>query len=66
MEILKKLGRVGGRTIVFYLATTAFAVSLALFLGYIMKPGIGLDLGAIEQIETTVSEKIPWYKYYLR
>ncbi len=24
-----------------------------------MKPGIGLDLGAIEQIETTVSEKIP-------
>lgn len=56
---IKKLGRVGGRTIVFYLATTAFAVSLALFLGYIMKPGIGLDLGAIEQIETTVSEKIP-------
>lgn len=59
MGDVKKLGRVGARTIAFYLATTAFAVSLALVLGYFLKPGIGLDLGAIEQIETTVSEKTP-------
>ncbi len=59
MGDVKKLGRVGARTIAFYLATTAFAVSLALVLGYFLKPGIGLDLGAIEQIETTISEKTP-------
>ncbi|CCQ95948.1 Proton/glutamate symporter family protein [[Clostridium] ultunense Esp] len=59
MGDVKKLGRVGARTIAFYLVTTAFAVSLALVLGYLLKPGIGLDLGAIEQIETTVNEKTP-------
>lgn len=57
MGDVKKLGRVGARTILFYLVTTAFAVSLALVLGYLIKPGIGLDLGAIEQVETTVNAK---------
>ncbi|MCF6465406.1 dicarboxylate/amino acid:cation symporter [Clostridium sp. Cult2] len=59
MGDVKKLGRVGARTILFYLVTTAFAVSLALVLGYLIKPGIGLDLGAIEQVETTVNAKTP-------
>lgn len=59
MGDVKKLGRVGARTMAFYLTTTAFAVSLALVLGYLFKPGIGLDLGSIEQIETTVKEKTP-------
>ena len=59
MGDVKKLGRVGARTMAFYLATTAFAVMLALVLGYLLKPGIGLDLGAIEQIETTINEKTP-------
>lgn len=59
MGDVKKLGRVGARTILFYLVTTAFAVTLALALGYLLKPGIGLDLGAVEQIETTINEKTP-------
>lgn len=59
MGDVKKLGRVGARTVLFYLTTTAFAVTLALILGYFLKPGVGLDLGSIEQIETTVNEKTP-------
>ncbi|HSH35326.1 dicarboxylate/amino acid:cation symporter [Schnuerera sp.] len=59
MGDVKKLGRVGARTILFYLVTTAFAVTLALALGYLIKPGTGLDLGTIEQVETTVSSKTP-------
>ena len=59
MGDVKKLGRVGVRTILFYLITTALAVSIALALGYFLKPGTGLDLEAIEQVETTVSEKTP-------
>lgn len=41
---IKKLGRIGGKTISFYLITTAFAVSLALFIANLLKPGIGLSV----------------------
>ena len=43
---VKKLGRIGAKVMTFYLLTTAFAVSLGLFLGQIMQPGKGLVLPA--------------------
>ena len=54
MGDVKKLGRVGVKTVGFYLTTTAIAIVIALFLGYFLKPGLGLDLSAVEAIETTV------------
>lgn len=59
MGDVKKLGRVGAKTVTFYLLTTALAIIIALSIGAIMKPGIGLDLTAIEAVETTVNEKLP-------
>jgi Na+/H+-dicarboxylate symporter len=59
MGDIKKLGRVGGRTILFYLVTTALAISIALALGYFLKPGMGLDMGAIQEEDVTISEKTP-------
>lgn len=41
---VKQLGRMGGKTVAYYLLTTAFAVSLGLLLGNIMSPGEGLNL----------------------
>ena len=43
----KKLGTVGVRTLVFYLATTALAITVALTMGNILDPGIGLDMSTI-------------------
>lgn len=40
----KKLGRTGGKTLAFYLCTTAVAVSIALALGVLLRPGSGLKL----------------------
>lgn len=40
----KSLGRIGGKTIVYYLATTAIAVSIGLLLGKIINPGSGLTI----------------------
>ncbi len=40
----KKLGRVAGKTIIFYLVTTAFAIIIGLVLGNIFQPGAGMDL----------------------
>jgi len=59
MGDIKKLGRVGVKTIGFYLVTTAVAVIIALFLGYFLKPGVGLDLSAIKAVETTTNSSTP-------
>jgi Na+/H+-dicarboxylate symporter len=44
LDDLTKLGRVGGKTLVLYLATTAIAISLALSFAGLVKPGAGFDL----------------------
>lgn len=59
MGDIKKLGRVGVKTVIFYLCTTALAVIIALLLGYFLKPGVGLDLTAITAVETTTNAKAP-------
>jgi len=40
----KKLGRVAGKTIFYYLVTTAFAIIIGLLLGNIFQPGAGMNL----------------------
>ena len=43
---VKKLGRVGVKIMIFYLATTAFAVGIGLLFGTLMQPGKGLTIPA--------------------
>lgn len=43
---VKKLGRIGVKTLTYYLLTTAFAVTLGLILGNILNPGLGMNLPA--------------------
>lgn len=52
----KTLGKVGIKTMAFYLATTALAITVALTVAKVINPGIGLDISAIEQSKTTVAE----------
>ncbi len=44
----KKLGTVGVRTLIFYLATTALAITVALSIGNLINPGTGLDMSLIQ------------------
>ena len=39
----QKLGKVGVKTLVFYLLTTAIAITAALLVGNLINPGVGLD-----------------------
>ncbi|MBO7689736.1 MAG: dicarboxylate/amino acid:cation symporter [Clostridia bacterium] len=52
----KTLGKVGGKTILFYLCTTALAVTVAIGVATVVRPGIGLDMSAIAGSEVTVAE----------
>ena len=46
---IKKIGTIGGRTILIYLVTTAMAITIALLIGMVIKPGMGLNLVATGQ-----------------
>ena len=43
---IRKIGTIGGRTILIYLITTALAVTIALALGALIQPGAGLNMVA--------------------
>lgn len=51
-----KLGRVGSKTIIFYLVTTSVAIFIALSLASFTDPGIGLDLSNIITKEPTIGQ----------
>lgn len=51
----KTLGKVGVKTVLFYLFTTALAVSVALSVAYLIRPGIGLDMDAVQTSEVTTT-----------
>lgn len=53
----KKLGSVGVRTIIFYLLTTAIAITVALLVGNLINPGIGLDMSAIQSTSNVASSE---------
>ena len=52
----KKLGTVGVRTLIFYLCTTALAVTVALTIGNIIDPGKGLDMTQVQANAADVAE----------
>ena len=53
---VKRLGRIGGKTMLFYLGTTAIAIIISLVLGSTLKPGVGLDMSGIVSGEVAIGE----------
>lgn len=53
---IKKLGRIGGKTFIFYLLTTCIAISIAIGIAYIVNPGIGLDMSHLIVQQPTIAE----------
>jgi len=49
---IRKLGRIGARTVTYYLCTTAIAITIGLLLANTLKPGVGLS----EQARTRLLE----------
>ena len=54
---VRTIGSIGGTTILIYLITTAIAVTIALEIGIIIQPGLGLNMGGItETANLTVNQ----------
>ena len=54
----KTIGKVGVKTLIFYTATTALAISIALALGLFLRPGMGLNIASVETTDVTISENV--------
>ncbi len=50
---LRKLGRIGGKTVAYYMTTTAIAVTIGIVLSNVVQPGSGID----EQTRDTLSQQ---------
>ncbi len=46
---IKRLGRLGGKTVSFYLITSFFAITFGLLAGFVFQPGTGLDVSIEEE-----------------
>lgn len=56
---IKKLGRLGGKTIVYFLVTSFIAISLGLFAGFVFQPGTGVEVAVQgEAVEAPKSEGV--------
>lgn len=51
----KKLGTIGVKTLLFYLATTAIAISVALAIANLINPGTGLDMSSVTATTSAVT-----------
>ena len=53
----KKLGKIGIKALLFYLCTTALAITIAILISNVINPGIGLDMSSLQSVDVTVGEK---------
>lgn len=58
MGDVKKLGRIGGKTVAYYLITTAVAVTIGLILGNLIVPGAGLSIPVDAEVQAQAAPKI--------
>lgn len=65
MKDLSRFGRVGVRTVSFYLVTTAVAIALALIAGLVTQPGVGLSLAELSKSSVTIKDKQPLVDVFL-
>ncbi len=53
---IRKIGKIGGTTILIYLLTTALAITIALLIAGIIKPGEGLNMAGLAQANLTTAQ----------
>lgn len=61
---IKKLGRIGGKTIGFYLITTAIAITIAILIATVVQPGIGTSIELAGEGAYTAAEAPPLAKVF--
>lgn len=56
---IHKLKRIGTKTLLYYLVTTALAGGVGLIVAHLMKPGVGFSMGDIKTVEQYEAATVP-------
>ncbi len=56
IEDIAKLGKIGGKTLLFYISTTCIAISIGVITALTIKPGVGLNLSNLLVSEPNISQ----------
>ena len=56
IEDITKLGKIGGKTLIFYVSTTCIAITIGILLALIVKPGIGLNISNLLVSQPNISQ----------
>ncbi len=54
---IRKLGRIGGKTLAYYLSTTAVAVTIGLLVSNVIRPGSGVDPATRDSLSAQFSDQ---------
>ncbi|MCT7655580.1 cation:dicarboxylase symporter family transporter [Oceanimonas sp. NS1] len=63
MQDTRKMGRIGLKSVVLYLGTTAVAITIGLMLALLFTPGAGMNMTITEPV--SASEALPWWRFLL-
>ncbi|MBC2605520.1 dicarboxylate/amino acid:cation symporter [Pelagicoccus albus] len=58
MDDVRKLGKIGVKTVALYLLTTCIAISIAMILAFVFKPGVGVETSGAEDYVATEAPTI--------
>lgn len=56
---IRKIGRMGTRTVLFYLSTTAIAITFAIMIASAINPGLGINVSEIQAKEIQTKDVVP-------
>lgn len=59
LDDVRTLGRIGSKTMIFYMTTTVLAICIALALALLISPGVGVDAGSIQLAAPKIGEQVP-------
>jgi aerobic C4-dicarboxylate transport protein len=68
MNNMKKLGRVGGKSLLYFEVVTTFALFIGLFVANVIKPGEGMDISSIEKVDVsqyTNAKPMDWLAFVI-
>lgn len=57
---IRQLGRIGTKTMLYYLITTALAITLALGVAFVMSPGSNFKMPVLEETDVAINEGMPF------
>lgn len=65
LDDIRTLGRIGSKTMFFYMTTTVLAICIALVMALLINPGVGVNAGDVQLAAPKIAENVPLVDVFL-